>query len=82
MPTIDINPTGVRADRLQAMTTFVAAVETGGLASAARKLDLSPPLVDTRRRPGLRTQGRRPKGTLTITAPVMFGQLYVTPLLE
>ena len=32
-------------DRLQAMTTFVAVVETGGFASAARKLDLSPPVV-------------------------------------
>ncbi len=32
-------------DRLQAMTTVVAVVETGGFASAARKLDLSPPVV-------------------------------------
>jgi molybdenum-dependent DNA-binding transcriptional regulator ModE len=32
-------------DRLQAMTIFVAVVDSGGLASAARKLDLSPPVV-------------------------------------
>ncbi len=110
-------------DRLQAMTTFVAVVETGGFASAARKLDLSPPVVtravaELESRLGLRlltrttrivrvteagaryaddcrrilaeiddaeqaAQGEHqaPKGTLTITAPVMFGQLYVTPLL-
>jgi DNA-binding transcriptional LysR family regulator len=110
-------------DRLQAMTTFVAVVETGGFASAARKLDLSPPVVtravaELESRLGLRLLTRTtrivrvteagaryaddcrrilaeiddaeqaavgehqaPKGTLTITAPVMFGQLYVTPLL-
>ena len=110
-------------DRLQAMTTFVAVVETGGFASAARKLDLSPPVVtravaELESRLGLRlltrttrivrvteagaryaddcrrilaeideaeqaAQGEHqaPKGTLTITAPVMFGHLYVTPLL-
>jgi DNA-binding transcriptional LysR family regulator len=32
-------------DRLQAMTTFVAVVETGGLSAAARKLDVSPSVV-------------------------------------
>jgi DNA-binding transcriptional LysR family regulator len=32
-------------DRLQAMTTFVAVVDSGGFASAARKLNLSPPVV-------------------------------------
>ncbi len=110
-------------DRLQAMSTFVAVVDTGGFASAARKLDLSPPVVtravaELEARLGLRLLTRTtrivrvteagaryaddcrrilaeideaeqaalgehqaPKGTLTITAPVMFGQLYVTPLL-
>lgn len=110
-------------DRLQAMTTFVAVVDTGGFASAARKLELSPPVVtravaELEARLGLRLLTRTtrivrvteagaryaddcrrilaeideaeqaavgehqaPKGTLTITAPVMFGQLYVTPLL-
>jgi hypothetical protein len=67
MPTIDINPTGVRAARLPAMTTFVAAVETGGFASAARKLDLSPPMsicaaVETS------DAGQASKGTQTINA--------------
>ncbi len=32
-------------DRLQAMTTFVTVVETGGFASAARKLEVSPSVV-------------------------------------
>jgi DNA-binding transcriptional LysR family regulator len=32
-------------DRLQAMTAFVAVVETGGLSAAARKLDVSPSVV-------------------------------------
>jgi DNA-binding transcriptional LysR family regulator len=32
-------------DRLQAMTAFVSVVETGGFASAARKLDVSPSVV-------------------------------------
>jgi DNA-binding transcriptional LysR family regulator len=81
MPTIDINPTGVRAARLPAMTTFVAVVETGGFASAAHKLDLSPPMsicaaVETS------DAGQASKGTQTINASVMFGQLYVTPRLE
>jgi len=123
MPAIDSNRNGVRMDRLQAMTTFVAVVDTGGFASAARKLELSPPVVtravaELETRLGLRLLTRTtrivrvteagaryaddcrrilaeideaeqaavgehqaPKGTLTITAPVMFGQLYVTPLL-
>jgi DNA-binding transcriptional LysR family regulator len=110
-------------DRLQAMATFVAVVDTGGFASAARKLQLSPPVVtravaELETRLGLRLLTRTtrivrvteagaryaddcrrilaeideaelaatgvhqaPKGTLTLTAPVMFGQLYVTPLL-
>lgn len=32
-------------DRLQSMAAFVAVVDTGGFAAAARKLDLSPPVV-------------------------------------
>lgn len=110
-------------DRLQAMTTFVAVVDCGGFASAARKLNLSPPVVtravaDLEARLGLRLLTRTtrfvrvtdagarfaadcrriladldeaesaaagdhgaPRGTLTLTAPVLFGQLYVTPIL-
>lgn len=110
-------------DRLQAMATFVAVVDSGGFASAARKLSLSPPVVtravaELEERLGLRLLTRTtrfvrvteagaryaedcrrilaeveeaetaaagtlstPRGTLTITAPVLFGQLYVTPIL-
>jgi len=110
-------------DRLQAMTTFVAVVDSGGFASAARKLSLSPPVVtravaELEERLGLRLLTRTtrvvrvtdagarfaddcrriladiedsetaatgthaaPRGTLTLTAPVLFGQLYVTPIL-
>ncbi|MFN0305999.1 MAG: LysR family transcriptional regulator [Burkholderiales bacterium] len=110
-------------DRLQAMTTFVAVVDSGGFASAARKLSLSPPVVtravgELEARLGLRLLTRTtrfvrvteagaryaddcrrilaeideaetaatgahatPRGTLTITAPVLFGHLYVTPIL-
>jgi len=110
-------------DRLQAMTTFVAVVDSGGFASAARKLDLSPPAVtravaELEERLGLRLLTRTtrvvrvtdagarfaedcrrilaeideaetaatgthaaPRGTLTLTAPVLFGHLYVTPIL-
>jgi DNA-binding transcriptional LysR family regulator len=110
-------------DRLHAMTTFVAVVDCGGFASAARKLNLSPPIVtravaELEERLGLRLLTRTtrvvrvtdagarfaedcrriladideaetaatgthttPRGTLTLTAPVLFGQLYVTPIL-
>lgn len=110
-------------DRLQAMATFVAVVDSGGFASAARKLNLSPPVVtravaELEERLGLRLLTRTtrvvrvtdagarfaedcrciladievaetvatgthaaPRGTLTLTAPVLFGQLYVTPIL-
>lgn len=110
-------------DRLQAMTTFVAVVDSGGFASAARKLNLSPPVVtravaEIEERLGLRLLTRTTRvvrvtdagarfaedcrrilaeideaetaatgthaatrGTLTLTAPVLFGQLYVTPIL-
>jgi DNA-binding transcriptional LysR family regulator len=105
------------------MTTFVAVVDSGGFASAARKLHLSPPVVtravaELEERLGLRLLTRTtrvvrvtdagarfaedcrrilaeideaetaatgthasPRGTLTLTAPVLFGQLYVTPIL-
>jgi DNA-binding transcriptional LysR family regulator len=110
-------------DRLQAMTTFVAVVDSGGFASAARKLNQSPPVVtravaELEDRLGLRLLTRTtrvvrvtdagarfaedcrriladieaaetaatgthaaPRGTLTVTAPVLFGQLYLTPIL-
>lgn len=110
-------------DRLQAMTTFVAVVDSGGFASAARKLNLSPPVVtraiaELEERLGLRLLTRTtrvvrvtdagarfaedcrriladleeaeiaatgthaaPRGTLTLTAPALFGQLFVTPIL-
>ncbi len=110
-------------DRLQAMTTFVAVVDSGGFASAARKLNLSPPVVtravaELEERLGLRLLTRTtrvvrvtdagarfaddcrrilgdieeaetaatgtnaaPRGTLTLTAPVLFGHLFVTPIL-
>jgi len=110
-------------DRLQAMTAFVAVVDSGGFASAARKLNLSPPVVtravtELEERLSLRLLTRTtrvvrvtdagarfaedcrrilaeieeaettaagthaaPRGTLTLTAPVLFGQLYVTPIL-
>jgi DNA-binding transcriptional LysR family regulator len=110
-------------DRLQAMTTFVAVVDSGGFASAARKLNQSPPVVtravaELEERLGLRLLTRTtrvvrvtdagarfaedcrriladieeaetaatgthaaPRGTLTITAPVLFGRRHVTPIL-
>lgn len=109
-------------DRLQAMQVFVTVVDTGGFASAARKLDLSPPVVtravaELEARLGLRLLTRttrfvrvtdagaryaedcrrilgdieeaeaaatgthsEPRGTLHVTAPVLFGRLYVTPV--
>ena len=110
-------------DRLQAMTTFVAVVDSGGFASAARKLNQSPPVVtraiaELEERLGLRLLTRTtrvvrlsdagarfaddcrriladieqaetaaagthaaPRGTLAVTAPVLFGQLHVMPIL-
>lgn len=109
-------------DRLQAMEVFVAVVDSGGFASAARKLDLSAPVVtravaELEARLGLRlltrttrsvrvteagaryaedcrriltdvgdseaaTMGSRSqlKGLLSVTAPVLFGNLHVTPI--
>jgi len=110
-------------DRLQAMEVFVAVVDSGGFASAARKLDLSAPVVtravaELEARLGVRlltrttrtvrvteagaryaddcrriladvgdsenaTSGSRSqlKGLLSVTAPVLFGNLHVTPIL-
>ncbi|MDR7332934.1 LysR family transcriptional regulator [Roseateles asaccharophilus] len=109
-------------DRLQAMEVFVAVVDHGGFASAARKLDLSAPVVTraiaelearlgvtllTRTTRQVRvteagaryaddcrriladvgetesaTSGSRSRvqGTLSVTAPVLFGNLHVTPI--
>lgn len=110
-------------DRLQAMAAFVAVVDTGGFASAARKLGLSAPVVtravaELEARLGLRLLTRTtrivrvtsagatfaadcrrllaelqeaedaamgaqaaPRGTLTLTAPVLFGHIYLAPLI-
>lgn len=105
------------------MTVFVTVVDEGGFASAARKLQLSPPVVtravaELEERLGLRLLTRTTrvvrvteagarfaedcrriladleaaedaasgthaaaKGTLVLTAPVLFGRLYVMPVL-
>ena len=105
------------------MTVFVAVVDCGGFASAARKLELSPPVVtravaELEERLGLRLLTRTTRfvrvteagarfaddcrrilaeideaevtatgthaaarGTLVLTAPVLFGHLYVVPVL-
>lgn len=110
-------------DRLQAMSAFVTVVDCGGFASAARKLELSPPVVtravaELEERLGLRLLTRTTRvvrvteagarfaddcrrilaeideaevaasgthaaarGTLVLTAPVLFGHLYVMPVL-
>lgn len=105
------------------MGIFVAVVDYGGFASAARQLALSPPVVtravaDLEQHLGQRlltrttrvvrvteageryaaecrriladiaraeaeagAQNLQPRGTLSLTAPVLFGQYYVTPVL-
>lgn len=109
-------------DRLQAMEVFVAVVDHGGFAAAARRLDLSAPVVtravaELEARLGVRlltrttrtvrvteagaryaedcrriladvgdaesaTSGSRAqiKGLLGVTAPAVFGNLHVTPI--
>jgi DNA-binding transcriptional LysR family regulator len=109
-------------DRLQAMTAFLSVVDTGGFASAARKLHISPSVVtrmvselendlgvrlltrttrivrvtdagagyaDSCRRilgdleeANLAVAGGQqvPRGLLTLTASVLFGRIYVTPI--
>lgn len=111
-------------DRLQAMTTFVAVVETEGFASAARKLNIAPSAIsrligeleehlgvrlltrttrfvrvtdagaiffeDSRRilatveAAELAAAGAHatPRGQLTVTAPEVFGKLYVMPIMQ
>lgn len=109
-------------DRLQAMTAFLSVVDTGGFASAARKLKVSPSVVtrmvnDLEDALGARLLTRTtrivrmteagiayaescrrilgdieeadsavagaqlvPRGVLNITASVLFGRIYVTPI--
>jgi DNA-binding transcriptional LysR family regulator len=109
-------------DRLQAMTVFLAVVDTGGFASAARKLQVSPSVISrivgeleddlgvrlvtrTTRMVRVTAAGdeyaercRRiladiedaahaaagmhavPRGLLTITSSVMFGRMFITPI--
>jgi DNA-binding transcriptional LysR family regulator len=109
-------------DRFQAMATFVTVVETGGFASAARKLDVSPSVVsrvvtELEERLGVRLLTRTtrvvrltdagsayfencrrilgevdeaelsatgthssPRGTLSVTAPMLFGKYYITSI--
>ena len=109
-------------DRLSAMAAFVAIVDEGGFAAAARKLGQSPPAVtravaELESRMGVRLLTRttrsvrlteagtryaadcrriladvadseastigahsQPRGHLVITAPVLFGSMYVMPI--
>ncbi|MGR8946460.1 MAG: LysR family transcriptional regulator [Gammaproteobacteria bacterium] len=109
-------------DRLYLMEIFVAVVETGGFASAARRLGISPPVVTRaintleahlnvqlihRTTRALRVTDlgyqyfadiqrvieaasnaddnvsgalSEPQGRLVITAPVLFGRIYITPV--
>lgn len=109
-------------DRLQAMAAFLAVVDTGGFASAARKLKVSPPVAtravaELEQRLGVRLLRRTtrvvrvtetgarfaldcrrilaeldeaedaaagahgaPRGHLTVTSSVLFGRMYVTPI--
>ncbi|TFW09498.1 LysR family transcriptional regulator [Oxalobacteraceae bacterium OM1] len=109
-------------DRLYTMAIFVAVVDEGGFAPAARKLNISPPVVtraisDLEDSMGVRLLTRttrivtttdagaryvddcrriladvaeaeqaalglhaEPRGRLVVTAPVMFGQMHVAPV--
>ena len=109
-------------DRFNSMSIFLAVVEEGGFAPAARKLKISPPVVtravsELESSLGVRLLVRTtrvvrvtevglhyandcrriladvadtekaasgthpaPRGRLVITAPVLFGQMYVTPI--
>jgi len=111
-------------DRLRALEIFIKVAETGGFATAARALSMSPPsvtrvvsgleqhlgtalFVRTTRSVGLTEAGARflqdatriitdlaeaegaaigahktPRGVLRITAPVLFGGMFVTPILS
>jgi len=110
-------------DRLHAMTLFLAVVDEGGFAPAARKLRVSPPVVTravaelesdlgvrlltrTTRVVRITDVGARyagdcrrilaevaeaeeaatgthaePRGHLAVTAPALFGRMYVTPII-
>jgi hypothetical protein len=82
MPTIDINPTGVRAARAAGNDDVRGGggdrrfcqrcAQARSVASAGRHAPQS----------RLANAGQASKGTPTINAPVMFGQLYMTPRLE
>ncbi len=109
-------------DRLHAMSVFVAVVDCGGFAAAARKLGISPPAVtraisDLEARLGVRLLSRTtrtvrvtdagasyvedcrrvlsaadeadeaacgthaaPRGLITVTAPAIFGNTHVAPI--
>ena len=109
-------------DRLDAVSTYLAVVDTGGFAPAARKLKVSPPMVtravaELEQRLGVRLLTRTtrvvrvteagaryaedcrrilaevheaeqaatgahgtPRGLLTITAPALFGRMFITPV--
>ncbi len=111
-------------DRFRELSTFVAVAEEGAFNAAARRLNLTPPVVTrlvtaletrirvrlltrTTRKVALTEAGERlfndglrvldeldeieataagahrtPRGLLRITAPVLFGQLYVLPVLR
>mgnify|MGYP001599247626 CR=1 FL=1 len=110
-------------DQLHLINVFVAVVDAGGFAGAARKLNLSPPAVTraisvleshlgvrlftrTTRVVRVTEAGARyvedcrriladlaeanesvsgmhgaPRGRLTLTAPMLFGSLFVTPII-
>ena len=77
-------------DHFWELSTFVAVAEEGAFNAAARRLNLTPPVVtrlvtalETRIGVRLltRTTHRTPRDLLRITAPVLFGQLYVLPVL-
>lgn len=113
---------GNHVERLEAMTIFVAVVDEGGFAAAARKLKISPPVVtravnSLEARMGVRLLARTTRvvrltevgaryaddcrrlladlaeleeaaagthqsirGRLVVTAPAMFGRMYITPI--
>ncbi len=119
---MDCYQTGNNVDRLEAMTLFVAVVDEGGFAAAARKMKISPPVVTravnnleammgvrllarTTRIVRLTEVGARyaddcrrvladlaeseeaaagthrsVRGRLVITAPSLFGRIFITPI--
>jgi DNA-binding transcriptional LysR family regulator len=119
---MDCYHTGNNVDRLEAMTIFVAVVDEGGFAAAARQLKISPPVVtravnNLEARMGVRLLARTTRivrltevgarfandcrrvladlaeseeaaagthrsvrGRLVITAPSLFGRMFITPI--